>query len=191
MKALSQNYLNKQFHKLFMKKNQYIKGYEMNKFHTEILEIYHSLKIPNHFNKTGNRQYTNFQRFATILLFLRSDKSLRQFCQEFDETQWSHKLQLKYKLTKSTLNNWLKYFNLDLIKKMLNQTIKKEKPKICAIDGTGIDTDFKSKYYEKKLKKFGKKVKSNFHKLDIIVDVFGGKILNYSYLLKQRNDTFE
>ena len=63
--------------------------------------------------------------------------------------------------------------------------------RVTAIDGSGIDTNFKSSYYKKRLKDFGQKPKTNYHKLDIIVDTYGKKqILNYSFLLKNRHDSF-
>ena len=63
--------------------------------------------------------------------------------------------------------------------------------KVTAIDGSGVETNFKSSYYKKRLDDFGEKIKNNYHKLDIIVDVYRKKqILNYSFLLKNRHDSF-
>ena len=49
-----------------MGKIQYIKGYEMNKFHKQILEIYHSLNLPEHFNNTGNKHTLTSLRFRSV-----------------------------------------------------------------------------------------------------------------------------
>ena len=174
-----------------MGKIQYIKGYEMNKFHKQILEIYHSLNLPEHFNNTGNKQFTNFQRFAIILLFVRSRRSLRLFCEEFKETKWSHYLKLEYEITKSSLSRWINLFNLNQIEKALNETTKNIKPKISAIDGTGIDSTHKSSYYKKRIRECtGRYPKQKYHKTNIIIDVFSGMILNFKIYLRDRNDSF-
>ena len=41
---------------------------------------------------------------------------------------------------KSTLNDWMKLFKLDTIRKIHNMLVSKQKPEIMAIDATGIDS---------------------------------------------------
>ena len=80
---------------------------------------------------------------------------------------------------------------MELIRKLINFSVDKSDLKVTAIDGSGIDTNFKSSYFEKRLNDFGKKIKNNYHKLDIIVDTYGKKqIIDYSFLLKNRHDSF-
>ena len=63
--------------------------------------------------------------------------------------------------------------------------------KVTAIDGSGVQTNFQSPYYQKRLKELGEKIKNNYHKLDILVDTYGKKqIIYYSFLLKNRHDSF-
>ena len=50
-----------------------------NKLEKEINKVFHRLGLPMHSNKTGNKEFTNYQRISIIILFHRSKKSLRQF----------------------------------------------------------------------------------------------------------------
>jgi len=162
-----------------------------NSFRQELNEIILSQNLPKYPNWRGNKQFTTTQRLSCVILYVRSGKSLRDFCEEFnEESQWPRYLELKYKISRASLNRWLKQFDLDFIKKLLDQTNSGEKPEVLGIDGTGIDTQFKSKYYEKRLKEFGRKPKSNYHKLDIIADMNGKKkIFDFSFLMKQQHDS--
>ena len=161
-----------------------------NSFRQELNEIILSLDLPKYPNWRGNKQFTTTQRLSCVILYIRSGKSLRDFCEEFNnESQWPRYLELKYDISRASLNRWLKQFDLDFIKKLLDQTNFGETPEVLGIDGTGIDTQFKSRYYEKRLKEFGRKQKSNYHKLDIIADMNGKKkIFDFSFLMKQRHD---
>lgn len=160
-----------------------------NSFRKELNEIILSLDLPKYPNWRGNKQFTTAQRLSCVILYIRSGKSLRDFCEEFKETQWPKWLELKYEIKKSSLNSWLKQFDLDFIKKLLDQTNSGENPEVLGIDGTGIDTQFKSSYYQKRLNDFGQKQKSNYHKLDIIADMNGKKkIFDFSFLMKQQHD---
>ena len=161
-----------------------------NSFRQELNEIILSLNLPKYSNKKGNRQFTDSQKLSVVILYIRSGKSLRDFCEEFKESKWTSWLELRFEIKKSSLNNWLRQFELDFIKKILDQTNSGEKPEVLGIDGTGIDTQFKSRYYEKRLKEFGRKPKSNYHKLDIIADMNGKKkIFDFSFLMKQQHDS--
>ena len=136
-----------------------------NSFRQELNNIILSLDLPKYPNWRGNKQFRTSQRLSVVILYIRSGKSLRDFCEEFKESQWIRWLELKYEIKKSSLNNWLKSFDLKFIKAILDKTNLGDKPKIVGIDGTGIDTQFKSSYYEKRLKDFGRKPNSNWHKL--------------------------
>ncbi len=159
-------------------------------FKDELDKIILSLDLPKYSNKTGNKQFTTAQKLSVIILYFRSGKSLRNFCEEFKETKWSEWLKLKYKITKSSVNRWVSEFDLSFIKEILHFTNKGENTELAGIDGSGIETDFKSKYYQKRLDEFGQKPKSNYHKLDIIADMQGKKkILDYEFSMKQRGDS--
>ena len=160
-----------------------------NSFRQELSKIILSLNLPKYPNWRGNKQFTTAQKLSCVLLYFRSEKSLVIFCREFKETSWPKWLELKYEIKKSTLNDWVKSFDLVFIKKLLDQTNSGEKPEVLGIDGTGIDTQFKSTYYQKRLNDFGQKQKSNYHKLDIMANMEGKKkILDFQFSMKQRHD---
>lgn len=159
-------------------------------FKKELFETLLALDLPEYPNKMGNKQFTTFQRLALVILYFRSKLSLREFCAQINtESLWKRDLKLKYDVRKSTLNDWVKTFDLDFLKKILDQTNKGDDPKVLGIDGTGIDSMFKSSYYKKRLKDFGIKSKSPYHKLDIISNLeHKKKILDFTFSMKQYSD---
>ena len=164
-----------------------------NNLHKEIIKLCHCAKLKPHNYVRGCKLFNNYQRVALIVLYTQSGKSLRDFLSNLDGslTAWKHWLQLRKLPAKSTLHSWLKTFNLDFIRQLLHQTISGIKPEIVAIDGSGVDTHYKSSYFQKRLKDFGfRKPKSPWHKLDIIVDVKSKEkwILDFSFLIKQQHD---
>ncbi|MDP2672596.1 MAG: transposase, partial [Nanoarchaeota archaeon] len=157
----------------------------------ELLNLFHSANLPLHFNHKGNKQFTNYQRISLIIIFRRENKSIRDFLDWLKESKWISWLGLKRIPGKSTLHDWLNLFDTKLIRELINFSIDKTNLKVTAIDGSGVDTNFKSSYYKKRLNDFGKETKNNYHKLDIIVDVYRKKqIIDYSFLLKNRHDSF-
>ena len=56
--------------------------------------------------------------------------------------------QLKYEIKKSNLNDLVKSFDLDFIKNILDKTYQDNKPKIWEIEETGINSKYKSSYYQ-------------------------------------------
>ena len=159
-------------------------------FKKELFETLLSLDLPEYPNNQGNHQFTTFQKLASVILYFRSKLSLREFCDFVNhESLWKRDLKLKYDLKKSTLNDWVKSFNLDFLKKVLDETNRGDKPKIFGIDGSGISSKFKSSYYQKRLKDFGINPKSPYHKLDIIADMENGKkIYDFTFTMKPYND---
>lgn len=165
-----------------------------NKLHGEVIKLCHCAKLKSHNFVRGCKLFNNYQRVALIVLFIQSGKSLRDFCNNLNGhlTAWKHWLQLKKLPSKSTLHSWLKTFNLEFIRELLHQTISGIKPEIVAIDGSGVDTQYKSSYFQKRLLDFGfRKPKNPWHKLDIIVDVKSKEkwILDFSFLIKQKHDS--
>ena len=119
-------------------------------FKDELNDIILSLNLPKYSNKYGNKQFTVAQKLSIVILYFRSKLSLRDFCDNINyESSWPRDLGLKYRITKSSVNRWIKEFDLKLIKEILNQTNKGDKPKIMGIDGTGLSSKYKSSYYEK------------------------------------------
>lgn len=170
---------------------QIIQSNYNNELEKELLNLFHSSNLPLHFNKTGYKDFTNYQRISMIVIFRRENKSIRDFLKWLKESKWISWLGLKRVPEKSTFHDWLNWFDMNLIRKMIDLSIDKSNLKVTAIDGSGIDVNFKSSYYKKRLNDFGEKIKNSYHKLDIIVDVYGKKqIIDYSFLLKNRHDSF-
>ena len=90
-----------------------------NPLEKEFIKLFHSSNLPIHSNKTGNKEFTNYQRISVIILFRRSKKALRDFIKELQESKWISWLQLIRIPSKSTLHNWIKLF----------QTYKRKKTK--------------------------------------------------------------
>lgn len=159
-------------------------------FKDELNEIILSLDLPKYNNITGNKQFTTAQKLGVVILYFRSKISLREFCDNFNyESSWPRDLGLKYKITKSSVNRWVKEFDLNFLKEILNQTNKGDKPKIMGIDGSGLSSKYKSSYFQKRLKDFGINYKSPYHKLDIICDLQGKKkIYDFTFTMKQYSD---
>ncbi|MFQ5531791.1 MAG: transposase [Candidatus Nanoarchaeia archaeon] len=161
------------------------------KLEEQLINLFHSSNLPLYFNETGYKDFTNYQRISLIVLFKRSKKSIRDFIDELKESKWPSWLDLKRIPKKSTFHDWLKLFSTTLIRKLIYLVTDTSDLKIAAIDGSGIQSNFRSPYYEKRLKDFNQITKDGYNKLDIIVDTFGKKqILDYSFLLKNRNDSF-
>lgn len=157
----------------------------------QILNLFHSSNLPLHFNHKGNKQFTNYQRISLVIIFRRENKPIRGFIEWLSESKWFSWLGLKKIPKRSTLHDWLNLFDMKLIRKLINFSVDEKNLKVTAIDGSGIDTNFKSSYYKKRLNDFGEKIKNNYHKLDIVVDTYNKKqIIDYSFLLKNRHDSF-
>jgi hypothetical protein len=162
-----------------------------NELEEQLIKLFHSSGLPLHFNKTGYKDFSNYQRISLIVIFRRENKSIRDFLKDMKESKWVSWLGLKRIPKKSTFHDWLVIFDTEIIREFIDLSVDKSNLKVTAIDGSGIETNFQSPYYQKRLKELGEKVKSSYHKLDIIVDVYGKKqILDYSFLLKNRHDSF-
>ena len=162
-----------------------------NRLEEQLVNLFHEADLPLHFNKTGYKDFTNYQRISLIIIFRRENKPIRDFLKDFKESKWVSWLGLKRVPKKSTFHDWLILFDTKLIREFIELSIDKSDLKVVAIDGSGIQTNFQSPYYQKRLKELGKKLKNSYHKLDIIVDVYGKKqIIDYSFLLKNRHDSF-
>jgi len=166
-------------------------AHPLNKLEKQLINLFHSSRLPLHFNKTGYKDFTNYQRISLIIIFRRENKPIRDFLEDLTESKWVSWLGLKRIPKKSTFHDWLNLFDMKLIRKLIDFSVDKKDLKVTAIDGSGVDTNFKSSYYKKRLKDFGKKTKNNYHKLDILVDVYEKKqIIMHSFLLKNRHDSF-
>lgn len=159
--------------------NQYEVG-----LHQQIIKLCHKLMLPLHYNHKGPKIFTNYQRIALIILYVRSKKSLIDFLKEFIETKWISWLGLKEIPGKSTLNDWMKIFDLDIIRKLLSKQVEDEKPKILAIDATGFDSWQRSRHYERRI---GEE-HMPYAKADILIDTKTLLVHDWVLRIKPRHD---
>ena len=159
------------------------------KLHQQILKVFHKLNMNLHNNILGPKIYTNYQRVALIVLFTRSRKALRDFCSELVESKWPRWLGLQELPSKSTLQRWIKKFDLSLLRSLLFSTIKDENPKFMAIDATGIDSWQRSRHYERRVRQCGV---HDFHtpyvKADLLIDTKTKLVFDFVLRSKPRHD---
>jgi hypothetical protein len=154
-----------------------------NNLQKQILNLFHSSNIPLYFNKTGNKEFTNYQRMSIIILFVRSKKSLRDFILEFQESKWISWLGLKKIPAKSTLHDWILLFDMKMIRKIHQITIPNE-ILLTSIDGTGFDSWQRSRQYERKI---GDPILP-YVKVDLFIDVKTLSIIDFSIINKKTHD---
>ena len=160
------------------------------KLHEQILKLCHSKELSLHDNIFGSKVYTNYQRVALIVLFMRSQKALKKFTAELVESKWPKWLGLKELVSKSTLNRWIKKFDLAKLRCLLTQTVANKKPSLMAIDATGFDSFNRSRHYEMRLKQFGvNNAKMPFAKVDLLVDTKNKLVYDFVLRTKPRHDT--
>lgn len=160
-----------------------------NKLEEQIIKLFHRSNLPLHSNKTGNKEFTNYQRISAIILYRRSKKSLRDFVGEFKETKWSSWLGLKKPLRKSTLHDWLKKFSLKMIRKFC-KTLVPDNVELTSIDSTGIDAWQRSRHYEKRCAEFKKKKlpPMAYAKTSLFIDVKSQIIIDWDLVMSREHD---
>ena len=158
-----------------------------NRIQKELLNLFHSSNLPLHFNKTGNKEFTNYQRISIIVLFIRSSKSIRDFLGEFEETKWISYLGLKKIPKKSTLHDWMKLFDMKIVRKIHQITLPNEVI-LTSIDGTGFDSWQRSRHYEKRAEELGKLSPMAYAKAGIFIDVKTQIILDFDLVMSHKHD---
>ena len=154
-----------------------------NPLEKELINLFHCSGLPSHSNKTGNKEFTNYQRVSLIILFRRSRKALRDFVKELEESKWTSWLGLRRIPSKSSLHYWIKQFEMKTIRQLFN-LLKPKNSKLTAIDGTGFDSFHRSRHYEKRVGFF----KTPYSKVDLFVDVESKKIIDFSLVTKHQHD---
>jgi len=162
-------------------------AHPQNKLENEFIKLFHQSNLPLHFNKKGNKQFTNYQRVSLIVLFRRSKKSIRDFIDELSESKWFSWLGLKKSPKKSTLHDWLKMFNMKSIRKICKALLPK-KIELTAIDGTGFDAWQRSRYYEKRAEEIGDLPHMPYAKVGLFVDVKNQIILDFDLVMSYKHD---
>jgi len=158
--------------------------------HKHILKLCHSMELPLHDFYRGSKLFTNYQRVALVILFMRSRKALRQFTSELIESKWPRWLGLKELPAKSTLHSWLKKWDLSWLRNTLTTSVAKQQPSVMAIDATGFDSWQRSRHYERRVEQCsGRKEHMPYAKVDILVDTKNKLIYDFVLRIKPRHDT--
>ena len=160
------------------------------KLHDEIIKLCHSMELNLNDNHKGPKIYTNYQRVALIILFLRSRKSLRDFAKELFESRWIKWLGLREIPSFRSIHEWLKRWDLKWVRKLLEQISTKSNPRTMAIDATGFDSWKRSRHYERRLKDFGvHNPHTPYAKVDFLVDTDSKIIHDFVLRTKPRHET--
>ena len=158
-----------------------------NKLEEQLINLFHESDLPLHFNKTGNKEFTNYQRISIIILLRRSKKSIRQFIDEdLSESKWISWLGLKKIPRKSTLHDWLKMFNMNLIRKIC-ELLLPNKVELTSIDSTGFDSWQRSRHYEKRVGEVHLP-HMPYAKADLFIDVKTQQILDFNLITYRKHD---
>ena len=154
----------------------------------ELYKLFYQLGRKEYNSIYSKKIFNNLQKFVIIFLYFKSGKSLRDFLNDFKYNKFIHILQLKRIPSKSTLHNWLKEYNINDIKTILDKTLISKEFEILAIDGTGLDSLNASPYFQKK-KGINMKLKDYF-KLDIVIDSKTKQIVEFNVSDHYRHDSF-
>ena len=158
--------------------------------HAQILKVFHASGMKLHDNKLGSKVYSNYQRVALIILFVRSRKALRDFVAELIESKWPRWLGLQELVSKSTLHRWLQKWNVSWLRTLLEKTVEKQQPSVMAIDATGFDSWQRSRHYERRVEQCsGRKEHMPYAKVDLLVDTKNKLIYDFVLRIKPRHDT--
>jgi len=158
-----------------------------NRLEKELINLFHTLDLPLHFNKTGNKEFTNYQRVSIIILFHRSKKSLREFIVEFQESKWISWLGLSKVPKKSTLHDWIQIFSIKIIHK-ISKVLLPKKIELTSIDGTAFDSWQRSRHYEKRALEMGKLSYMPPVKAGIFIDVKSQSIIDFEFVSNNKHD---
>lgn len=159
-----------------------------NKMEEQLINLFHESDLPLHFNKTGNKEFTNYQRISIIILFYKSGKSIRAFIDEhLSESKWVSWLGLEKIPKKSTLHDWLKMFNMELIRKIC-KVLLPENIELTAIDGTGFDAWQRSRHYEKRAEEIRELPHMPYAKAGIFIDVKTQIIIDFDFVMSYKHD---
>ena len=129
------------------KQNQYT----IDRLQQLVHKICHFRQISLYHFKYGPKKYTQHQFVALLVLYAKSNMSLRRFIQSLYESKWPEWLKLKEIPCKSSIHNHFNRIGLTLIRLMNKFALKKRRAKRLAIDSTGIDANHSSKHYEKRI----------------------------------------
>ncbi len=146
----------------YQNKNQ-IK-YTLDELQLLVKKVCYHKQISKYHFKYGPKIYTQHQFVALLILFAKSNKSLRDFVSYLYESKWPDWLKLKEIPCKSSIHNHFQRIGLPIIRILNFIIVRAKKVLNYAIDSTGIDSSHASKHYEKRIGR----TRSPFLKLSIL-----------------------
>jgi len=114
-------------------------------------KICHVRQISLYHHNFGPRKYTQHQFVALLILYARSNKSLREFTKSLYESKWPIWLNLPDIPCKSSIHNHFQRIGLTIVRLLNRFVVSKQKITTMAIDSTGLDANRASKHYEKRI----------------------------------------
>ena len=153
--------------------------------YNQIKELFHAGAQRLHRNHYRPKIYTDLQRVALLVLRVRTGYSYERFCTEYlPESKWPQWLGLRELPSAASVWRWTNRFDMNFLRELNNELLASEQPTTMAIDGTGLDADYKSAHYAHRIRATMKKGP----KLDIIVDTDTLLIHDWSLLMRPRHD---
>ena len=114
-------------------------------------KVCYQRQISQYHFRFGPKKYTQHQFVALLILYAKSNMSLRDFVKSLYESKWPEWLKLKEIPSKSSIHRHFERIGLKIIR-ALNLVVTKLKESIhYAIDSTGIDSYQASRHYEKRI----------------------------------------
>ena len=122
---------------------------------TQIQQLVHKIchfrQISLYHFRYGPKKYTQHQFVALLILYAKSNMSLRRFIQSLYESKWPEWLKLKEIPCKSSIHNHFNRIGLTLIRVMNKFALRGRRANRLAVDSAGIDANRASKHYEKRI----------------------------------------
>lgn len=140
--------------------------------------VLHRMKLKKHFSKFSKKTYDNYILIYFLFLKTKTNMSYRRICELIKELLLHRNLGIKRVPHFTTLQKLFSKLPSDIIRKciqFISKSYLRNKPKIVAIDGTGISTKKVSQHYLFRIKYQKYKISS---KLSIISDVKSNLILD-------------
>lgn len=157
----------------------------------EFCYIMYRMKLKKHFSKFSKRTYNNYILAYFLFLKTKTNISYRRICEHINETLIHRNIGIKKVPHFTTLQNFFSKMPSEIIRKSIQFIAKsylRNKPKIVAIDGTGISTKKVSQHYLFRTKNKKYKISS---KLSIIADVETNLILDAISHSKNAHDNLD
>lgn len=154
------------------------------KLKSEFLKVFHAEHGKLHTNHFGPKIFTEWQKLMCCILYRRSGKSYVRFVEELCETRWPKWLGLREIPGKSSVQRWMKQMPWHLLKKFSRRLLQGQKPRLLAIDATGIDSWQRSRHYERRIGM----PPLPYAKLDVIIDVDTKLVYDHVLRIRPRHE---